>query len=56
MQILIRLLNGKTFPLEVGASDTVSSVKEKIKEKMQEENGYSPDIIRLIFNETDVRK
>ena len=33
MQIFIKTLTGKTITIDVEASDTVESVKEKIKDK-----------------------
>ena len=49
MQIYARTLTGKSIILEVGASDTLQSVKKKIlvKEDIQEETVIS---MKLIFN------
>ena len=33
MQIFVKTLTGKTITLEVEASDTITSVKQKIQEK-----------------------
>ena len=46
MRITIKPSYGKTFILEVGASDTIRSVKEKA----QEETGISADTMRLIIS------
>ena len=45
MQILIKLLTGKTIPLSVRPSDTVDSIKAKI----QELEGLPPDKQQLIY-------
>ncbi|KAL7092057.1 hypothetical protein ACP275_12G142100 [Erythranthe tilingii] len=46
MQILVKTLTGKTMPLEVESSDTVYSVKEKLKDM---ELISSPHLARLIY-------
>jgi ubiquitin C len=46
MQILVKMLNEKTFTLLVDQLDTIEIVKKKIQEK----EGFMPDTQRLLFS------
>ena len=50
MQIFVRTLHGKTFSLDVQASDTIEAIKGKIQEK----EGIDPDQQTLKFSETEL--
>ncbi|CAD5225914.1 unnamed protein product [Bursaphelenchus xylophilus] len=50
-QIFVTTLVGKTFTLNVKASDTTENVKAKI----QDQHGTPPDMQRLMFKGTELR-
>jgi ubiquitin len=45
MQIFIKTLTGETITLEVESSDTVKNIEEKLRDQ----KGLTPDMMRLIF-------
>lgn len=47
MKITVKTMNGDKFELKVAPSETIKSVKLKIKRKMK---GAEPDFQRLMFN------
>jgi len=44
-QIFVKTLTGKTITLDVEGSDSIENVKQKI----QDREGYAPDMLRLLF-------